>query len=470
MDPWNTPLADPPRFAAYVDTLSDALGHADRVAPLKAYCTGLLLPGARKSIEPMAARIAPARVQATHQSLHHFVAKGEWSDTALLARVRAAVLPMIESQGPIQAWIVDDTSFPKKGRHSVGVGRQYCGQVGKQDNCQVAVTLSLANAQASLPVAYRLYLPEAWALDPERRRKAGVPAAIRFQTKPQIALDQIRAAHADKLPPGLVLADAGYGIDTAFRTALTELGLPYSLGIQSSTSLWSPGTTPLPPKPWSGRGRPPTRVRRSPDHKPLSAEKLARSLPEEAWQCVTWRAGTNGLLVSRFAAERVRPAHRDELRHEPRPEEWVLIEWPQGEAAPTKYWLSSLPPETPLTELVSQTKLRWRIERDYQELKQEIGLGHYEGRGWRGFHHHASLCIAAYGFLVSERGRIPPRHPSSSGSKHLSYPPITDPAAPPIRPERHVPDSITTLRLGLTRALLQSLQRCPCCYSPFVTQ
>lgn len=339
MDPWNTPLADPPRFAAYVDTLSDALGHADRVAPLKAYCTGLLLPGARKSIEPMAARIAPARVQATHQSLHHFVAKGEWSDTALLARVRAAVLPMIESQGPIQAWIVDDTSFPKKGRHSVGVGRQYCGQVGKQDNCQVAVTLSLANAQASLPVAYRLYLPEAWALDPERRRKAGVPAAIRFQTKPQIALDQIRAAHADKLPPGLVLADAGYGIDTAFRTALTELGLPYSLGIQSSTSLWSPGTTPLPPKPWSRRGRPPTRVRRSPDHKPLSAEKLARSLPEEAWQCVTWRAGTNGLLVSRFAAERVRPAHRDELRHEPRPEEWVLIEWPQGEAAPTKYWL-----------------------------------------------------------------------------------------------------------------------------------
>jgi SRSO17 transposase len=422
MDPLNTPLADQPRFAAYVDTLAEVLGHADRVAPLKAYCTGLLLPGARKSIEPMAARIAPARVPATHQALHHFVAKGEWSDTALLARVRAAVLPLIESQGPVQAWIVDDTGFPKKGRHSVGVGRQYCGQIGKQDNCQVAVTLSLANAQVSLPVAYRLYLPEAWAQDPERRTKAGVPQEIRFQTKPEIALDQIRAARAEPMPPGLVLADAGYGIDTAFRTALTELGLRYSLGIQSSTSLWPPGTAPLPPKPWSGRGRPATRVRRRPDRTPLSAEKLARSLPETAWQRVTWRGGTNGLLASRFAAVRVRPAHRDERRHEPRPEEWVLIEWPEGEAAPTKYWLSTLPPETCLAELVSQTKLRWRIERDYQELKQEIGLGHYEGRGWRGFHHHASLCIAAYGFLVSERGRFSPSGPEITRRQALALP------------------------------------------------
>src|SRR3954471_5962510 len=306
MDLRNSPLTDQPRFAAYLEALSGALGHADRVTPLKAYCTGLLLPGARKSIEPMAARIAPARVQATHQALHHFVAKGEWSDTALLARVRAAVLPVIESQGPVQAWIVDDTGFPKKGRHSVGVGRQYCGQIGKQDNCQVAVTLSLANAQASLPVAYRLYLPEAWAQDAERRRKAGVPEDICFQTKSEIALDQIRAALADQVAPGLVLADAGYGIDTAFRTALTALGMSYILGVQSSTSLWPPGTAPLPPKLWSGRGRPPTRVRRSPEQKPLSAEKLARSLPEPTWQRVTWRAGTNGLLTSRFAAVRAR--------------------------------------------------------------------------------------------------------------------------------------------------------------------
>jgi len=423
MDRLNTPLAaDQLRFAAYLEALSGVLGHADRIAPLKAYCTGLLLPGARKSIEPMAARIAPARVQATHQALHHFVAKGEWSDSALLAQVRSEILPVIESQGPIQAWIVDDTGFPKKGRHSVGVGRQYCGQIGKQDNCQVAVTLSVANTQASLPVAYRLYLPEAWVQDAERRSKAGVPEEICFQTKPEIALAQIQAALADQMPPGLVLADAGYGIDTAFRTALTALGLRYSLGVQSSTSLWPPGTSPLPPKPWSGRGRPPTRVRRSPEQKPLSAEKLARSLPDTAWQRVTWRAGTNGLLASRFAAVRARPAHRDELRHEPRPEEWFLIEWPEGEDAPTKYWLSTLPPETPLAELVSQTKLRWRIERDYQELKQEIGLGHYEGRSWRGFHHHASLCIAAYGFLVSERGRFPPSGPEITERQALALP------------------------------------------------
>lgn len=211
-------------------------------------------------------------------------------------------------------------------------------------------------------------------------------------------------------------------------------------------------------------------MRRSPEHKPLSAETLARSLPKTAWQRVTWRAGTNGVLTSRFAAGRARPAHRDELRHEPRPEEWFLIKWPEGEDGPTKYWLSTLPPETPLAELVGQTKLRWRIERDYQELKQEIGLGHYEGRSWRGFHHHASLCIAAYGFLVSERGRFPPRNRRSPNGKRLSYPPVTDPAAPPIRPERHVADSIPTLHLKLARALARSLQRCPCCQQKLVTQ
>src|ERR687897_1406752 len=222
------------RFAAYVKRLAGVLGHADRAAPLKAYCTGLILPGERKSVEPMAARVDPGRVQAAHQSLHHFVAKAEWSDEALLAVVRATVLPTIERQGPIRAWIIDDTGFPKKGRYSVGVARQYCGQVGKQDNCQIAVTLSVANAHASLPVAYRLYLPEVWAKDPERRAKAGVPDEVVFQTKPEIALDHIRSALAAGVAHGMVLADAGYGVDTAFRTALTEMGLSYILGIQSS--------------------------------------------------------------------------------------------------------------------------------------------------------------------------------------------------------------------------------------------
>jgi len=402
------------RFAAYVEALSSAVGHADRVAPLKAYCTGLLLPGERKSVEPMAARVEPGRVQAAHQSLHHFVAKADWSDAMVLAIVREQVLPVIEAQAPIRAWIVDDTGFPKKGRHSVGVARQYCGQLGKQDNCQIAVSLSVANDHASLPIAYRLYLPEAWANDADRRAKAGVPEDVVFRTKPEIALAAIQAALLAGVPTGVVLSDAGYGIDTAFRTGVSELGLAYIVGIQSSTSLWPPGTQPLPAKPWSGRGRPPSLLRRHREHKPASAKELAQALPEDAWGIVTWREGTNVPLTSRFAALRVRPAHRDYWRTAPRPEEWLLIEWPKDESEPSKYWLSTLPQDTPLADLVEQAKLRWRIERDYQELKQEIGLGHYEGRGWRGFHHHATLSIAAYGFLVSERSRIPPSAPRST--------------------------------------------------------
>lgn len=396
------------RFAAYVDTLAEGLGHADRIAPMQAYCTGLLLPGERKSIEPMAARLEPHRAQAAHQSLHHLVAQAEWSDEILLASVREQVLPVIERHGTIRAWIVDDTGFPKKGTHSVGVARQYCGPLGKQDNCQVAVSLSLANAHASLPIAYQLYLPKEWALDPERRIKAGVPDPIRFRSKPTIALAQIRAALLAGVSPAVVLADAGYGSETAFRTALTTMGLTYIVGIASSTSLWSPGTGPVPPQPWSGRGRPPTLLRRDAQHKPVSALKLAKDLPNRAWHAVTWREGSKAPLTSRFAAVRVRPAHRDDRRAAVRPEEWCLIEWPEAEKRPTKYWLSTLPEDTVLRDLVDLAKLRWRIERDYQELKQEIGLGHFEGRGWRGFHHHATLCIAAYGFLVSERSRFSP--------------------------------------------------------------
>src|SRR5918997_726959 len=196
------------RFAAYVDGIAAVLGHASRAAAARAYCTGLLLPGERKSIEPMAARIAPARVQAAHQSLHHLVAKAEWDDAALLRAVRAQVLPAIERHGPVRYWIVDDTGSPKKGKHSVGVARQYCGELGKQDNCQVAVSLSVANDHASLPIAYRLYLPETWTEDAERRTKAGVPEEVAFETKPAIALGQLRRALADGVPTGIVLGDA----------------------------------------------------------------------------------------------------------------------------------------------------------------------------------------------------------------------------------------------------------------------
>jgi SRSO17 transposase len=408
------------RFAAYVEAITSALGHADRAAPFRSYCAGLLLPGDRKSVEPMAARVQPERVQAAHQSMHHFVAKADWSDEAVLASVRTRVLPIIEQRGPIRALIIDDTGIPKKGKHSVGVARQYCGQLGKQDNCQVAVSLSAANDHASLPLAYRLYLPHEWVDNSARRAGAGIPEHVAFQTKPQIALDQLHAAVAAGIDAEVVLADAGYGNDTDFRDGITKIGLPYAVGIQSSTSLWPPGTEPLPPKRWSGRGRPTSAIRRDAEHQPMSAKQLALGLPKKAWRQIAWREGTNTKLASRFAAVRVRPAHRDYARSTPRPEEWCLIEWPAGEPEPTKYFLSTLPANLSRRALVNTTKLRWRIERDYQDLKQELGLGHYEGRGWRGFHHHATLCIAAYGFLVAERGAIPPSAPRGAllGEEH----------------------------------------------------
>src|SRR4051812_4787361 len=396
------------RFGDYVERLGGVLGHADRRAPLRAYTTGLLLPGERKSVEPMAARIDPFRVGAAHQSLHHFVAKAAWDDAALLAAVRAYALPAMLGRGPVRAWLVDVTGLPKKGKLSVGVARQYCGQLGKRESCQVAVTLSVATEAASLPIAYRLYLPEAWASDPARRAMAGVPEEVAFATKPAIALDQVRQALADGVPPGVVVTDAGYGNDTDFRDGVTALGLAYVAGIPGTTGLGPPGAGPLPPARWSGKGRPPKRLRRDPKNQPLAAERLAAGLPASAWRTVTWREGTAGPLSSRFAAARVRPAHDDFRLSEPRAEEWLLAEWPEGEKEPTHYWLSTLPGAATLEELVATAKLRWRIERDFEELKQELGLGHFEGRGWRGFHHHASLCVAAYGFLVAERCRFSP--------------------------------------------------------------
>ncbi len=346
------------RFAAYIEGLAKAAGHEDRHTPLKNYCKGLLLPGERKSIEPMAARLDPENVQPVRQSLHHVVAKAPWSDETLLDEVRNHVLPAMRKQGSVVAWIVDDTGFPKKGTHSVGVARQYCGQVGKQDNCRVAVSLSVATWSSSLPIAYRLYLPKEWAEDSERREKTEVPKEVEFQTKPEIALDQLRAAVAASLDRGVVLADAAYGINTEFREGVSELDLQYVVGVQSSMTVWEPGKQPLPAKPRGKRGRPPRLLQRTRGHQPVSGEK-----------------------------------------------------------EPTKYWVSTLPPITKLKALIKMAKHRWIIERDYEELKQELGLGHFEGRNWRGFHHHATLCIAAYGFLVAERNRFSP----SARAGHLGF-------------------------------------------------
>src|SRR5215831_650971 len=359
------------RFAAYVEEIASVIGHADRVGPLEAYCIGLLLPSERKSVEPMAAVTAPERVSAQHQSLLHFISQGGWSDGKVLGKVREMVVPGMERHGPIEAWIIDDTGFPKQGKHSVGVARQYCGRLGKQDNCQVAVMLSLANHHASLPVAYRLYLPKEWAR-------------------------------------GVVLMDAGYGASTELRRSITALDLTYVAGILPNTTVWEEGEEPLPPKQSSGRGRPAKLLRRDAKHQPISVKELSLNLPASTWRKVTWREGVAAPLSSRFARVRVRAAHRDYKLTEPYPEEWLLVEWPKGEKEPTKYWLSTLPDDISFYRLVDCAKLRWRIEHDYKELKQEVGLGDFEGRGWRGFHHHATMSIAVYGFLISERGAFPP--------------------------------------------------------------
>ena len=403
--------ADIVRLDAYIDRLSGALGHADRVFPFRSYLIGTMLPGKRKSIEPMSARLDPENVPRMHQKLQHFVATSPWHDDAVLARVREEVIPGMQDREPIQAWIVDDSGMPKKGKLSVGVAHQYCGQLGKQTNCQVAVSLSIANSFASLPVAYQLYMPQAWLEDEhaDKRKKCKVPVDIAFRTKPQIALQQISEALEADVPRGVVLADAAYGNNTAFRTGLTALSVQYSVNIQESTTAWPDGQAPLkPPRRRSKRGRKPIRIRHTRRRHPVRVRDLAHALPESAYKRVSWREGTAKPLTSRFAATRVRPASGDTALSAPREYEWLLIEWPKDEQAPTKYWLSTMSEATPLVDLVTTSMLRWRIERDYQNLKQELGLGQYEGRSWQGFHHHATVCIAAYGFLLITQGGFSP--------------------------------------------------------------
>jgi SRSO17 transposase len=251
--------------------------------------------------------------------------------------------------------------------------------LGKQDNCQVAVSVSLANERFSLPVRYQLYLPQSWADDADRRKAAKVPEALEFVTKPMLALQLLENLAEVESLPQLVPADAGYGASTEFREQLTAMGFMYVVGVTGAVSLQTQAQAPL------------------------QAKELAMQLPSRRFRTVTWREGTNAALSSRFAAIRVHCASRAAQPSEIAEEQWLLVEWPSEELEPTKYFLSTLPADTPIKELVRLAKLRWRIERDYQELKQELGLGHFEGRSWRGFHHHATLCIAAYGFLVTER-------------------------------------------------------------------
>lgn len=400
------------RFKEYIDRLAGELHRADwcgRDEVLLGYCRGLLIPNGRKSMEPIAVRMDPGHARASREAVQQFITDSKWSHEALLRGVREYALPILLRTGPIEAWIVDDTAFPKSGKHSVGVARQYCGIKGKQDNCQDAVSVSVANKESSLPCAFRLYLPESWAKDAVARKKAGVPEEIRFQTKWEMALGMIEGLRKEGMAPAPVLADAGYGNASEFREGVTRLGMTYVAGIQSNTTVWAPGTRPLPPKPKPARGSRSHRLQVDPDHPPKTVKEIAFSRRPETWKKITWwEEGSKGPLTSRFNILRVRSAHRTHRQTRVPSLEWLLIEWPEGEAEPTHYWLSTLPATTPVQELIRMAKLRWRIERDYQVLKDQLGLDHFEGRTWRGFHHHFSLAIAAYAFLTAEEARLSP--------------------------------------------------------------
>lgn len=405
----------------YLEDLCSVLGHKNRHDPFQGYCKGLMLSIERKSVEPLAAHIDPNNVRSRHQSLHHFVADAPWSDTKLLDRVTHKVL---EAAGDVEQWhwIIDDTGMPKKGTHSVGVSHQYCGQLGKQANCQVAVSVSMATQTMSLPIDYRLYLPKSWTDEPERCAQVGVPEGTGFQTKQQIALQQLTHCCERELPRGIVAADAAYGHDLNFRDGVEALGLDYVLSVQSTTLVWPPGSKPRKPGQYKGVGRKPTRQRISKGEEPQQIEQLALSLDENQWRRVTWAEGSSGKLHSQFAFARVRVAPKNHLSKPLREEQWLIMEWPQGAEKPTKYWLSNLAASSTKQQLVKSAKVRWRIERDYQEMKQELGLNQYEGRNWRGFHHHASLCIAAYGFLVIQRLMYPERKKNNHRRNKSSLP------------------------------------------------
>ena len=391
-------------LTTFVDTLTADFGRPERRAAMAQYITGLLLDGERKSIEPIAARLVerPDQLQAMRQRLQQCVVVSPWAAEELFARVAR----MLDRDLPeVTALVIDDTGFPKKGRHSVGVARQYSGTLGRTDNCQIATSLHLAGERGSGCIGMRLYLPESWTTDSARCRAAGVPDTVSFAPKWQQALDLLDAALAAGVRRHVVLGDAAFGEVTAFRDALTARGLSYVLRVPSNLVVWPPGTRFAVPARRGATGRPRSTPRPLTSTMPLTLAAVAATRRHRR---VTWREGSRGRQISRFAAVRVHVAHRHAEGAGPGPEVWLLSEWPRDESTPTKYYLSSLPATTSLRTLVRFGKLRWRIERDYQELKGELGLDHFEGRTWNGFHHHVVLCAAAHAFLALRRALFPP--------------------------------------------------------------
>jgi SRSO17 transposase len=366
------------RLTRYLDAIALDLPHRNGADRMRDYCVGLLLPARRKNVELMAARLAPSHVGAKHQSLHHFIAKADWDDDAVLARVCQLVLPVLERRSPVRYWIIDSVALPKQGRHSVGSALQ-CGGGRRAHRCQVTVTLSIANKHASLPVASRLFLPREWTDDRERCLAAGVPHGIAFQTRPSIALHQISRAVAAGIPDGVVIGDEEYGQCVVLHQGLRALGVPFVLAVPSSTLVTdAEGSTAA-----------------------TCVESVAAAWPGRVWRRHGW-PNSKAMPTSRFAAVPVSLSSPDQ----PRLSLWLLVEWPERAARPERYWLSNLPFTAPLQTLVHAAKARFCTEGD-QKQRTDTGLGHYEGRGWRGFHHHATLSIVAYGFLVAERCGVP---------------------------------------------------------------
>lgn len=388
------------RLHAFLDELLAPLGRSERRHWARVYIQGLLLDGERKSIEPIAERMAGADVQALRQC----VGQSPWTVEEVQRRLAQKVVDVLSAP---EVWIVDETSFPKAGSHSVGVARQYCGALGKVANCQVAVTLHWSSEEASCPVGWRLYLPEEWVQDPARLAAVKAPAGVAYKSKGALALELLDQMVAADLPLLPVVADSLYGNSFEFRQALRARHWPYVLAVEPTTVVWtSDPAVPVPPPKRHGRPR---------THPPLEAlpvpqdlRTVAHALPATAWCPVTWRQGAKGALHSRFALTPVWAAHGwRQQAHPERVPEWLLIEWPPDHETPTKYWLARSGAARPgLRRLVRLAHSRWRIELDYRQLKDELGLDHYEGRHWLGWHHHVTLVSLAYAFLRTEQRRV----------------------------------------------------------------
>jgi SRSO17 transposase len=397
------------RLSDFLEYCLSGMGRLERREALDSYLRGLLLDGERKSMVPIAARLAeaPEQTEAIRQRLQQAITVARWDEGELFRRIAAQVHQRLPE---IEAYVVDDTGFPKTGSHSVGVQRQYSGTLGRIDNCQVATSLHLASEHGGACIGARLYLPEAWTEDAARRKKVGIPGEVEFKKKWELALELLDRALSWGLPKQVVLADAGYGDAGTFRQGLRARGLDYVLAVASTAVVWPPGQMPSPPpaRPPGKKGPKPTKWRDG-DAQAVTIAELAVGLPKSAWRTVTWRQGSRGKQSSRFARVRVRTAHRHKQGKPPGVEQWLVCEWPKGEDAPSKFYLSCMSTRTTLKRLVYLAKLRWRIERDYREMKSELGLDHFEGRGWVGFHHHFACVAAAHAFLALERALFPPQ-------------------------------------------------------------